>query len=98
MSYENGGDAVVRKVKIDNEIAWKGKQFRFERCPLDEIMNDVMRWYDVDITFGDEALKKLYFTGTLNRYAKIESLLRFFEAGCDIRFEIKGRSIIVMRK
>lgn len=98
VSYENGGDAIVRKVKIDNEIAWKGKQFRFERCPLDEIMNDVMRWYDVDITFGDEALKKLYFTGTLNRYAKIESLLRFFEAGCDIRFEIKGRSIIVMRK
>ena len=98
VSYENGGDAVVRKVKIDNEIAWKGKQFRFERCPLDEIMNDVMRWYDVDITFGDEALKKLYFTGTLNRYAKIELLLRFFEAGCDIRVEIKGRSIIVMRK
>lgn len=98
VSYENGGEAVVRKVKVDNEIAWKGKQFRFERCPLDEIMNDVMRWYDVDIAFDDEALKKLYFTGTLNRYAKIESLLRFFEAGCDIRFEIKGRSILVMRK
>lgn len=98
ISYENGEDVVVREVKIDNEIAWKGKQFRFERCPLDEIMRDVMRWYDVEITFDDDALTTLYFTGTLNRYAEIESLLRFFEAGCDIKFEIKGRSIIVMKK
>lgn len=98
LSYENGEKAIVRRVKVDNEIAWKGKQFRFERCPLDEIMNDVMRWYDVDIAFGDESLRELYFTGTLNRYARIESLLRFFEAGCDIRFEIKGRNIVVMKK
>ena len=85
-------------MKVDNEIAWKSKQFRFERCPLNEIMNDVMRWYNVDISFSDETLKKLYFTGTLNRYAKIETLLRFFEEGCDIKFEIKGRSIVVMKR
>ena len=98
ISYENGGNPVVQEVKVDNEIAWKSKQFRFERCPLNEIMNDVMRWYNVDISFSDETLKKLYFTGTLNRYAKIETLLRFFEEGCDIKFEIKGRSIVVMKR
>lgn len=96
--YERGGEAVVREVKVNNEIAWRSKQFRFERCTLDEIMGDVARWYDVDVSFDDEGLKDLYFTGTLNRYEEIETLLRFFEAGCDIRFEIKGRSIIVMKK
>ena len=61
-------------------------------------MQDIARWYDANITFNDETLKELYFTGTLNRYARIETLLRFFEEGCDIRFEINGKNITIMKK
>lgn len=89
---------VVQKIKIDNEIAWRNRQFRFERVKLENIMQDIARWYDANITFNDETLKELYFTGTLNRYARIETLLRFFEEGCDIRFEINGKNITIMKK
>lgn len=98
VSCENGREPVVRKVKVRNEIAWKNKQFCFERQPLYEIMEELMRWYDVNITFEDESLKELYFTGTLNRYEHIGALLRFFEASCDICFKIEGRNITIRRK
>lgn len=61
-------------------------------------MKDFMRWYDVNITFEDESLHELYFSATLNRYGNIETLLRFFEAGYDIKFEINGKNIKVKRK
>ena len=96
--YEEGQEVVVQKVKVYNEIAWKNHQFSFERKPLDEIMKDFMRWYDVNITFEDESLHELYFSATLNRYGNIETLLRFFEAGYDIKFEINGKNIKVKRK
>ena len=96
--YEEGQEVVVQKVKVHNEIAWKNRQFSFERKPLDEIMKDFMRWYDVNITFEDESLNELYFSATLNRYGNIETLLRFFEEGYDIKFEINGRNIKIRRK
>ena len=96
--YEEGQEVVVQKVKVYNEIAWKNHQFSFERKPLDEIMKDFMRWYDVNITFEDESLHELYFSATLNRYGNIETLLRFFEAGYDIKFEINGKNIKIRRK
>ena len=96
--YEEGQEVIVQKVKVYNEIAWKNHQFSFERKPLDEIMKDFMRWYDVNITFEDESLHELYFSATLNRYGNIETLLRFFEAGYDIKFEINGKNIKIRRK
>ena len=52
----------------------------------------------MNITFEDESLHELYFSATLNRYGNIETLLRFFEAGYDIKFEINGKNIKVKRK
>ena len=98
VSYVKGQDIIVQKVKVYNEIAWKNRQFSFERKPLDEIMKDFMRWYDVNIIFDDESLKDLYFSATLNRYKNIETLLRFFEKGYDIKFEISGKDIKIMKK
>ena len=88
----------IRQVKIYNEIAWKNRQFCFESETLGEIMATLQRWYDVRVVFVDPALKAITFSGTLNRYDKIESILHFFEAGFDIRFLIEGDTIKVMRK
>lgn len=98
ISYERGEKIMVKKVNVSNEIAWHKQLFSFEHCSLDEIMRDVARWYDVDISFNNEDLKKLYFTCTLDRYDKIEKLLRFFEEVYDIKFNIEGKHITVMEK
>ena len=96
--YEIGKEVIVKKVKVFNEIAWHKQLFCFEHCPLDEIMTDVARWYDVEVSFDDENLKELYFTCTLDRYDKIEKLLRFFEEVHDITFKIKGKQVTVIKK
>lgn len=95
---EGSGKPEVKQVKIYNEIAWKNRQFCFESKTLGEIMTTLQRWYAVKVIFTDPALKELKFSGTLNRYDKIDSLLRLFEAGVDIRFLIENDTIRVVKK
>ena len=88
----------VKQVKIYNEIAWRNKQFSFENKTLEEIMRDLERWYDVKVVFTDPMLKELVFSGTLSRYGKIETLLRFFEEGVDVKFLVEKDTIRIMKK
>ena len=94
----SGGKPEIRKVNLDNEIAWKKRRFCFEHCPLDHIMRDIARWYDADIVFADDVLRQLQFTVTLNRYDDISVLLRYFEEASDVRFHIQGKNITISRK
>lgn len=88
----------VKQVKIYNEIAWKNRQFSFESERLESIMTTLERWYNVKITFDDPSLKDLKFSGTLNRYDKINTILRFFEEGVDVKFTVENDVIKVARK
>lgn len=95
---EEGSRPEIRKVRIVDEIAWKNHEFCFMRCSLEQIMQDVGRWYDADIVFMENALKYMRFTVTLHRYQDIGELLRYFEEAAGIRFHIQGKNITVSGK
>lgn len=97
-SAEEDSRPEIRKVKVENEIAWKNRQFCFVRCPLRRIMQDVGRWYNADVVFKDEALGNVRYTVTLNRYEDIGVLLHYFEEAAGLRFHINGKDIVVSEK
>lgn len=88
----------IKQVKIYNEIAWKNRQFCFESERLESVMMMLQRWYNVEVDFVEPGLRDFKLSGTLNRYDKIDTLLRFFEEGFDIRFVVENNTIKVMRK
>lgn len=98
LSLLEGQEPEIKKVKVYNEIAWKNRQFCFESEKLNNIMTMLERWYNVKIVFTDPALKSLKFSGTLNRYESINTILYLFEEGVDVKFEIENDVIKVMRK
>ncbi|RHR74707.1 FecR family protein [Odoribacter sp. AF15-53] len=95
---EGANTPEIKQVKIYNEIAWKNRQFCFESERLESVMMMLQRWYNVEVDFVDPSLKDFKLSGTLNRYDKIETLLRFFEEGFDIKFLVENNTIKVMRK
>lgn len=95
---EGAGKPEIKQVKIYNEIAWRNKQFCFENETLEEIARELERWYNVKIVFADPVLKDLVFSGTLSRYGKIETLLRLFEEGVEVKFVVEKDTVKVMRK
>lgn len=88
----------IRKAKIKNEIAWKSKQFCFDAQSLEDIMKILARWYDVDIIFKSDNIKNILFSGVINKQDDIQTFIRIFEAGADIKIDIHNRCLIISNK
>ncbi|MEG2555960.1 MAG: FecR family protein [Odoribacter sp.] len=99
MLEDNGSkDYRIRKVNTLEYTGWKDGKYIFENASVEEIMTTLERWYDVTVFYRNEEVRNLHFTGDLERYASINTLLNFMEMGGDVRFEINGNTIMVGKK
>ena len=85
----------VSQVDVDAYIAWKNGRFAFEQAELQSIMTTLSRWYDVDIFYQNESIKKKRLSANLKRYDSIYSILELFEQASSIYFEVDGRTILI---
>lgn len=92
----SGMEVIVKKVDPELESAWRKGVFVFERENLEEIMSVLSRWYNMDVFFASESVKKLHFSGELSRYSDIETILRRIESMTDLTFKINGKTVTVM--
>lgn len=89
--------AVVTKTKPDmNEVlAWKNGEFRFNQKRLPYILRQVARWYDVDIEYQG-ALPATYFDGVVSRKGNVNDLLEILEETRQVHFKVEQGKIIVI--
>ena len=94
--YNTTNDSIsVTTVDTRVYTAWKDNLFCFEDETLENIMHTLSRWYDVDIYFESEDLKRRHFSGTIEKYSNIKSFLEVFETGTGIKFDIYGHKISI---
>ncbi|AXY73115.1 DUF4974 domain-containing protein [Paraflavitalea soli] len=92
--YSNG--AFVRKtVDTETYTAWRFGQMIYEEITLEEVMNMLGRQYDYTITFTDPALKGQKFGGRFKETEHIEDVLAAIGKAGDLKFSIRGKTIIV---
>ena len=87
----------VKNVEIEPYIAWKDGFFVFENQTMEQIMNTLSLWYDVDIFYTNEQLKNLHFTGHVKRYEKIDNILKAIKSAVGVTFTIKDRTICISK-
>lgn len=87
----------IKNVDTDLYTSWIDNEFVFKNNRLEEILNSLSLWYDVDIEFTNESLKNLRFSANLKRYKNIEIILNSMEETLSVNFIIKGRKIIVTK-
>ena len=90
------GTMEILNVDVQLYVAWKDHEFMFDDESLEKIMNRLSLWYDVDVFFQTASLKKLHFTGHLGRYDDISHILDAISGVTQVKFSVKGRTIIVM--
>lgn len=89
------GHADVTPADIDEVMAWKNGNFVFNSLTLPEIMRQISRWYDIEVTYEGPVSQKR-FTGIVGRNESIEEVLSFMQAA-GIRYKMNDRKIIVMQ-
>lgn len=93
----DGGRWQVTTPDLDQVLAWKRMEFRFEGLSIDAIMRQIGRWYDVDIEFrGPHPVGE--FSGDISRKKSVSDLLTVLEQTDIVHFTIEGRKIIVEKK
>ncbi len=85
----------VKQVDARNYVLWKEGIFYFEDVDLERILDDMARWYNVNIFYMNPTLKKMKFSVEIKRYEDINEILRRIEQTKRVKFEVKGRTINV---
>jgi len=88
----------IREVNLDEYVGWKNGLYIFYDDTLEKIMQRISRNYDVEVEFKNENLKKLRFSGELERYDQVEAFLRIVELGGDAVFVVEGKKIKIEPK
>ncbi|HEX5552375.1 MAG TPA: FecR domain-containing protein [Chitinophagaceae bacterium] len=84
----------VKKVNADDVAAWIHGLLSLNDCSVQEFMNQLSRWYDVDIEYSGKIIDKR-FGGTINRNAHLSDVLSALSA-IGIHTKLEGKRIIVL--
>ncbi len=82
-------------VDIETITAWKDGLFQFNNTELKEIMQELERWYDVDVDINTLPQRK--FNGSIPRNVKLSEVLSMIELTSNLKFKIEGRSVVMVK-
>ncbi|MEJ2884785.1 FecR family protein [Pedobacter sp. GR22-6] len=86
----------IKAIDPEEAIAWKNGDFIFRDESLENIMQQVARWYDVEVVYSEEKLKSIKLGGFVSRDKPISAVLRMMSLTKRVKFEVKGKQIKVL--
>ena len=91
----HSGEITFREVDVRKYTAWKNGEFCFNDDTLEEILEELGRWYDVRIVYRSAGKKHIQFSGHLKRYENIRKILGAISESTGIVFQVGDRMIVV---
>ncbi len=82
----DGRSIKSQEADLEIALAWKNGRIEFKDAELRNIMDDVARWYDIDVKYQG-VLPQRRFTASIPRNSNLSSLLKVLELS-NINFEI----------
>lgn len=80
-------------IDIDEVMAWKNGLFQFKAADIKTVLRQAERWYDVQFEYKENIPER--FSGQISRSANADQLLKILELTGKVKFEYKGKTIIV---
>jgi transmembrane sensor len=87
------GKINVSDVNAEHAIAWKNGYFEFNRSGIHEIMNQLARWYDIEIAYEGN-IPDDEFVGKIERSAKLSQVLKILRLS-KIHFVLENKKLTV---
>lgn len=75
-------------------IAWKNGIFNFQQAPLEVVMRQISRWYDVEVVY-EKNIPAITFGGEMGRDLELKDVLEFLQES-GVHFKLSGRKLTVM--
>lgn len=79
VATDDGKSIEVKDIDVAPCVAWHNGLFHFEQVPLKDIMEELSRWYDVQVFFENESVKNECFTLEMRRFDDFNRVLNLIE-------------------
>jgi len=90
------GKVSIRNANIEQETGWRSGVFSFNNTGIREVMNQLGRWYDVDVKFEEGVLSN-HITGEISRSDSLKTALEKLAYTGGAKFAIENNSVIVLK-
>lgn len=91
------GQVDIRQTDLAPYLAWTKGLFIFNNESLEQIMQTLGLWYDIEVFFQNTNLQTLHFTGCVKRYDCIDTILNALAQSVNVKFSQKGRTLVVYK-
>ena len=86
---------MVRDVDVDLYLAWADGRLVYDNCPLEKILTDLGRWYNIDVFYSRDELRAYQFSLNMKKHEAFSEVLELIAKTGEVRFEIKDNTVIV---
>ena len=88
-------DIEVLDVDVAPYVAWHEGKFHFVHTPLRDIMEELARWYDVEVVFENPVVREECFTIEMQRFDDFNKVLRLIERTGMVTVSVEGHTVTV---
>ncbi|MBO9632332.1 MAG: DUF4974 domain-containing protein [Chitinophagaceae bacterium] len=81
-------------VNTEQVIAWKNGLFNFSNASLKEVMQQLERWYDIEVVYENN-IPDIHFEGEMSKKIPLSGMLTILEKS-KVHFKLEGRKLIVI--
>ena len=96
-SVMEAASGTTRVQAVDPSVysAWVTGKFVFRAMDLEAIMRQLQRWYGCAVFYTSEEVKQQKFWGAVGRDMELRKVLDIIEETTNVRFDIKGTTVVV---
>ncbi|BAV07364.1 FecR family protein [Filimonas lacunae] len=91
----NTGGLTVTSPDMQQVMAWKEGEFRFQHMKITSIMRQIARWYDVEVEYSGPVPGNEFY-GVIPRKEYVSQILKALSLTKNVHFIMRGNTIVVM--
>lgn len=88
LKFDNDPKVFLSDVDVRNFSAWKDGVFFFDNENLEAILTKIGRWYGFKVSFQQEELKSIPFTGVAKKDTPIKKVLDMIAKTSEVKYQV----------
>lgn len=92
-NIDPSGDVKIEQANLQEATAWKDDNFVFKDEPIENIMRQLARWYDVEVSYKGNV--NHHFNAAVSRKEPLSKILQLLEQTQRVRFTMSANKIEV---
>lgn len=85
----------VRQVDVDLYLGWADGRLVYDNCPLEKILADLSRWYNLEVLYCRDEVRSFKFSLNMKKHEAFARVLELMSKTGEVQFDTKNNTVIV---